>query len=79
MNNCTNQFLKPIIMGEYDLRTNYDILFRELSKQSGMFTQVNLELQSDYQLIDKINKMLINLGCIPYTVEEINEISSNMN
>ena len=66
-------------MGEYDLRGNYDILFRELSKQSGMFTQVNLELQSDYQLIDKINKMLINLGCIPYTVEEINEISSNMN
>lgn len=66
-------------MGKYDLRTNYDILFRELSKQSGMFTQVNLELQSDYQLIDKINKMLINLGCIPYTVEEINEISSNMN
>jgi hypothetical protein len=66
-------------MGEYDLRSNYDILFRELSKQSGMFTQVNLELQSDYQLIDKINKMLINLGCIPYTVEEINEISSNMN
>ena len=66
-------------MGEYALRSNYDILFRELSKQSGMFTQVNLELQSDYQLIDKINKMLINLGCIPYTVEEINEISLNMN
>ncbi len=66
-------------MGTHDLRINYDMLFKQLSKQSGMYSYVDLELQSDFQLIDKINKMLINLGCIPYTPEEINEISSNMN
>ena len=58
-------------------RSNYEILFHRLNSELGN-EPCSLEKVSDYQLLLQIDNLLKVLGCLPYTQQELADISLNM-
>lgn len=65
-------------MGKHDKRINYVKILQRLRVESGQHKTDTTQL-SDFQLLQEINAYLKHLGCIPFTVVELDEIASNLN
>jgi len=57
-------------MKNYNLRCNYEQLVVKLSLIANEKVK-NLKYLSDYQLLCRLNELLINLNLIPFTEEEL--------
>ena len=64
-------------MGKYDYRKYYNMLLNRLRKECGEPT-TDTTVYSDFTVLLQINKYLAKLGCCCYTIDELNDISSNM-
>ena len=58
-------------MTKYHTREGYEQLFIRLNKESKDKKEYNLELFSDYMLLNAIDRKLLMLNCIPMTQHEI--------
>lgn len=71
-----NMQRKPV---QIHKRENYENLYLRLSLELGVDINSSFSLWSNQHLLKTINKFLNFNRCIPYTEQEINDISSNMN
>lgn len=51
-------------------RNNYEIVYNHLLKEAKI-KDSDINSLSDFQLLSKINRILILMDCIPFTIDEL--------
>lgn len=54
-------------------KTDYKLLLKWLCRELKQDVPKNIDFYSDYQLIDLCNKKLVELDCLPFTFEEMED------